>query len=140
MIFLCGLSKVKIIQAVSNEDLHFSLMKIYSLWFYIIGSVVFAVIGNSVSSIWAKNSNRFSPWLIGILIISPLVFISFGLVTEKIGLAISSSVIDSLLTVSTIIVGLLVFQEWSRISLLQYLGMMLALMGILLMLFFRKEQ
>ena len=72
------------------------------------------------------------------LLLSPLVFITFGLVTAKLGVAIGSGVIDSLLVLTTVAVGLIVFREWDKISALQYLGMALALAGVFLMLFFPK--
>ena len=68
-----------------------------------------------------------------------MVFFSFGLVTSRLGVAVSSGIIDSLLTASTIAVGLILFQEWSKVSMLQYFGMVLALCGIFLMLFFPKS-
>ena len=113
-------------------------MRNLKVWAYVVVAVIIAVIGNSLSTIWARGEDKFSPWLIAVLLISPMVFISFGLVTSKFGLAISSGVIDSLLTITTISVGLIFFQEWNKISAVQYLGMVFALGGVLLMLFFPK--
>ena len=113
-------------------------MKNLSIWFSILGAVAIAATANSIAAVWARG-DRFSWWLVAVLLISPLVFISFGLVTSRIGLAVSSGVVDSLLTITTIAVGLLLFQEWNKISTIQYLGMALALTGVILMVFFRKE-
>ncbi len=113
-------------------------MKNLPVWLYIAGAVAIALLANSVSAVWARGEDKLSLWLLAILILSPLVFISFGLTTSKLGVAISSSAVDSLLTVSTIAVGLVLFQEWNKISGLQYLGMTLALCGLFLMLFFPK--
>lgn len=114
-------------------------MKPFSTWIYILAAVFIAVLGNSVSAIWAKEADKFSLWLLAVLAISPFVFISFGLVTSRLGVAIGSGVIDSLLTLSTISVGLFLFQEWGKVSSLQFLGMALALSGVFLMLFFPKS-
>ncbi|HLC66048.1 MAG TPA: hypothetical protein VJK52_00230 [Candidatus Nanoarchaeia archaeon] len=114
-------------------------MKNLPLWLYIAIAVLIAVLGNSISAVWAKGDDKLSIWLIAVLLISPLVFISFGLVTSRLGLAVTSGVIDSLLTVSTIAVGLILFQEWHKISSLQYFGMGLALLGIFLMIYFPKS-
>jgi multidrug transporter EmrE-like cation transporter len=113
-------------------------MKNLSAWFYVLGTVAIALTANSISAIWAKNHDKFSIWLLALLIVSPMVFISFGLATTKFGVAISSGTIDSLLTLSTILVGLLVFGEWDEVSSIQYMGMGLAVVGIFLMLFFPK--
>ena len=102
---------------------------------YILTAVVVAVSANSISAIWAKQDSKFSPWLWAVVLISPLVFITYGLVTTRIGVALASSVIDSLLIVGTIAVGLILFKEWDKIIGLQYLGMGLAFLGVLLIFF-----
>ncbi|OGI66085.1 hypothetical protein A2647_01920 [Candidatus Nomurabacteria bacterium RIFCSPHIGHO2_01_FULL_40_24b] len=105
-------------------------------WFYIIGAVVIAILANSISAIWASKENKFTTiWFLLLIIISPLVFITFGLVTHRVGLSVSSATIDSLLTVGTILVGLFLFNEWNNISTYQYVGMFLAIGGIVLMQF-----
>lgn len=104
------------------------------IWAYTIGAVLIAVLANSISAIWASKEDKFtSIWFLAVLIISPLVFISFGLVTSKLGLSISSATIDSLLTITTILVGLFIFQEWNNISLYQYAGIVLTIIGVILM-------
>ncbi len=109
-------------------------MSKFQIWFYIIGAVVVAVSANSISAIWASKENKFATvWFLLLLIVSPLVFITFGLVTNKLGLAVTSGTVDSLLTVSTIAVGLFLFKEWGSVSLYQYVGMAFAVMGIILM-------
>lgn len=107
----------------------------FQIWIYIIVAIVIALSANSISTIWASKESRFTIWLLALIIISPFVFITFGLVTAKLGLAVSSGTIDSLLTISTIIVGLFLFNEWGNVSIYQYVGMVLALGGIILMQF-----
>mgnify|MGYP001605541396 FL=1 len=102
---------------------------------YVLVAVVVAVTANSISAIWAKQENKFSIWLLFVILISPLVFITYGLVTSKIGIALASSVIDSLMIIGSIAVGLFLFHETSKIIGLQYLGMGLAVVGVLLIIF-----
>src|SRR3990167_7455822 len=109
-------------------------MSKFQTWFYIISAVVIAIAANSISVIWASKENKFTTvWFLLLVIISPLVFITFGLVASKVGLAMSSATVDSLLTIGTIAVGLFLFQEWNNVSLYQYIGMFLAISGIVLM-------
>lgn len=103
------------------------------IWSYIIIAVLVAVAANSVATVWAGKDSKFTIWLLFLLILSPLVFICFGLVTSKIGLAIGSGTIDSLLTVTTILVGLVVFREWGSLSMYQYIGVGLTIGGVVLM-------
>lgn len=104
-------------------------------WSYIGVAVILALVANSLSAVWAGKQDKMNLWLLAVVLISPFVFITFGLVTAKIGLTISSGTIDSLLTLSTIIVGLFLFNEWDNISVQQYIGMGFALTGIVLMQF-----
>lgn len=107
-------------------------IKIY-IWALIIVAVAVAVLGNSVSSVWASQENRINIWLIPLLVVSPLVFLTFGMVTAKLGgLAVTSATIDILLTVCTVAVGLIVFNEWSSVSTQQYIGIFFALLGVIL--------
>lgn len=104
------------------------------IWFYTVSAVFIAVVANAVSAVWAGKENKFtSIWFLVMILISPLVFITFGLVTSKLGLSISSATIDSLLTVATILVGLFIFHELDKISLYQYVGMAFTILGIILM-------
>ena len=106
------------------------------IWLYIFLAVSVAVLANSISVIWAtEKGSKFSMWLLLLVIISPFVFITFGLVTSKLGLSMSSAIVDSLLTIATILVGLFLFKEWGSVSTYQYIGMLLAVSGIILMQF-----
>jgi hypothetical protein len=114
-------------------------MKSAYTWLYIAVAVATGVVANAVSAAWARGASRYSWQFFTMLLISPFVFISFGLVTARLGgLAIGSGVLDSLLTLGTIVVGLFLYQEWRAVSMVQYLGMALALAGVFLMLFFPK--
>lgn len=104
-----------------------------AIWIYVITAVIVALTANSISTLWAGKENWLNVWLLLLVIISPFVFITFGLVTNKIGLAASSGTIDSLLTITSILVGLIVFREWATVSSYQYYGMGLAIVGIILM-------
>ena len=106
------------------------------IWLYILATVSVAVLANSISVIWATNkSGKFSMWLLLLIVISPFVFITFGLVASKLGLSMGSAIVDSLLTITTILVGLFIFKEWGSVSTYQYIGMLLAVSGIILMQF-----
>ena len=113
----------------------FTLPPTMKNFLYIAVAVVIAVSANSISAIWARQDNKFSLWLLAVILISPLVFITYGVVTSRIGVALSSTIIDALLIVGTILVGLVLFDEWNKILSLQYVGMAFALVGISLILF-----
>ncbi|HVY90977.1 MAG TPA: hypothetical protein VG942_19065 [Hyphomonadaceae bacterium] len=109
-----------------------------SLWIWIAVAVAVAAAANSVSAIWAAGPNKVSVWLPAMLILSPLVFVTFGTVAARTGLAVASGTVDALLTAVTMLIGLIFFREWTKTSLLQYLGMAFSLVGICLMVFFPK--
>jgi multidrug transporter EmrE-like cation transporter len=103
---------------------------------FIILAVGIALLANSVSAVWAAKEDRLRTiWFPIILIVSPLVFLSFGFVTSKLGVAVASGTIDSLLTISTIFVGLFLFHEINSLSIYQYAGIGFSILGIILMQF-----
>ena len=109
-------------------------MPFFRTWFYILGAVLVALIANSISAVWASKDDKFSTiWFLVLLIISPVVFITFGLVTSRLGLSMTSAIADSLLTISTILVGLFIFGEWNSISMYQIIGILFSVSGIVLM-------
>jgi len=110
-------------------------MERFETWIYILIAVGVALFANYIAASWGAREDKMSLLLLGIILVSPLVFITFGLATARIGVAIASGTIDALLTVSTVVLGLLVFGEWSKISYYQYAGLLLVFMGIVLMQF-----
>ena len=107
-------------------------------WLAILGAVALAALADSVSTLWARGDSKLSIYLLLLCLLGPMVFVSFGLVTTRVGLAITSGVVNSLLVVTSMLIGLFAFGEWSRVSPPQYVGMALAVAGIVLMLFFPK--
>jgi multidrug transporter EmrE-like cation transporter len=107
-------------------------------WLQVFMAVGIASAGNSISAIWASGEKSFSVWLLLLVLVAPLVFVTFGLVAARTGLAVAAGVIDALLTVTTMIIGLTFFREWEKVSFLQYTGMAFTLAGICLLLLFPK--
>lgn len=107
---------------------------------YVLITVGIAVLANYVAATWGAKEDKWSLLLLALILISPLVFITFGLVSARIGVAIASGTIDSLLTVSTVLLGLVVFAEWNKISFYQYLGLLFVLVGIVLLQFTTKAE
>lgn len=110
------------------------------IWLYTIGAVAIALFGNYLAATWAKQDEKFSLLFLAVILVSPFVFISFGLVTSRIGVAVGSGTIDALLTVTTVIMGLTLFHEWGRISSVQFLGLIFVIVGIALLQFSMKSQ
>jgi multidrug transporter EmrE-like cation transporter len=110
-------------------------MEKITIWLYIIGAVAIAVLGNYLAATWASKDGKFSLLFVALVLLSPLVFISFGLVTSRIGVAVGSGTIDALLSISTVIMGLVIFKEWNSLSHFQYVGLLFVLCGIILLQF-----
>ena len=115
-------------------------MEKIEVWLYVIAALAIAVLGNYLGATWASKDDKLSLWLLALLFVSPFVFITFGLVTTKLGVAVGSGTLDALLTVSTIALGLLIFHEWNKISLYQYIGLGCVLVGIILLQFTHKVE
>lgn len=106
--------------------------KVYT-WLYIFGAVAIALLANTIATIWSEGENKFSLWLLLLILLSPFVFITFGIVTSKVGLVVSSGTIDSLLTISTVLLALFVFGQWQTTSSMQYVGIAFTITGIICM-------
>lgn len=100
------------------------------LWSLIVTNLVLAVSANAISTQWAASGMRVSPQLVVLALISPAVFVTFGIVASRTGLAVGSAIIDSLLTVGSVLVGLIVFGEWRDLSLTKGAGLLMAIIGI----------
>jgi hypothetical protein len=106
--------------------------KLYT-WLLIVLAVAIALGANAISTVWAKADDRFSIWLLALIVVSPIVFITFGLVTARTGLVVSAGTIDSLLTITTIALALFVFHEWQTVTSYQLMGVVCTIAGIFLL-------
>ncbi|HZH98434.1 MAG TPA: hypothetical protein VEX38_05640 [Fimbriimonadaceae bacterium] len=102
--------------------------------FLVAVAVGLALLANLTSMLWAIAPAKWG-WLAVTLLLSPLVFLSFGFVASRLGLAVAAATVDALLVVATVVLGLLYFREWERVSAPQGLGVALALCGVALMTF-----
>lgn len=98
------------------------------VWVLILTNLVLALSANVLSTQWAASGMKISPFLLVLTIISPAVFITFGMVTSRTGLAVGSAVIDSLLTVGSVLLGLFAFGEWRDLSTQKCAGLLLAIL------------
>lgn len=108
-------------------------------WLFVVLAVGLAATADALATIWANGDKKMSLTFFSLVVISPLVFITFGLITTRIGLAVTSGVVNSLLVLTSISIGLLAFGDWHRVTSFQLLGMGLSVIGIFLMLFFQKQ-
>ena len=110
-------------------------MEHFITWLYIVGALAVALTTNSVSAIWAEHENKFTWWLAAVILLSPFVFITFGLVTAKVGVAVGAGTIDALLTLGTVTIGLLFFKDHKNLRPIHYWGLLSICIGIVLMQF-----
>lgn len=101
---------------------------------YTIIAVATSVLGNAIAINWALQPDKISTFWFPLLLISaPLVFLVFGLLVAKNGLSLSSAIVDSVTTVSTILLGLFWFREVYSLTELNLLGLTLIGLGVILM-------
>lgn len=105
-------------------------MEKLTTWAFIALAVATALTANTIATIWAKSPATYSVWLIALILISPVVFITFGLVTDRTGLLVSSGTIDSLLTITAVLMALIAFREWSSVTTTQLAGIACTITGI----------
>lgn len=104
-------------------------------WISIFGSSAVFTVCDTLSKVWI-DGGRWSRHSLALLcLIAPVGYMLFGVVTQRSGLAVAAVLVNSFLVIGTTLMGLVVMKEWSRVSVLQYVGMALAIVGIILMLF-----
>lgn len=107
-------------------------------WLYVAITVGVALAANVIATRWAEtasvnwSSQWANVWLAPMLVIAPLVFITFGMTADRLGLALGSANVDALLTVATIGVAIIFRNEWNTMSLAQKVGVAAVVIGILM--------
>lgn len=86
------------------------------------------VLANSLAMKSLESGREWVVWVSGS--VGFVAFIGFRYVCKQYGLAIASGIVDSSLTIITILVGIFFFQE--TLSVRQYLGLAMIVGGILL--------
>ena len=104
-------------------------------WAAVVLCAVLSTLTDTLGTLWWEKKDP--AILLGTILLSPLVFLSFGYVGRHFGLALASSLTNTLIVVGPILVGLVLRQEIRRLSLPQMIGMTLLVTGITLLAFFR---
>jgi len=111
-------------------------MKILLLspWFAVLACAALSTVTDTLGTVWWEQKKMWV--LLAILGLSPLVFLAFGYVGSHFGLAKASSLTNTLVVLGPILVGILFRGELRQLSLVELLGMTLAVAGIVLLTFF----
>ena len=106
-----------------------------SPWTAVVLCALLSTLTDTLGTIWWEKKDL--SILLGTIFLSPLVFLSFGYVGRHFGLAVASSLTNTLIVAGPILVGLIFRQEIRRLSPPQMLGMGLLIAGITLLACFR---
>ena len=99
------------------------------VWGLTICSVGFFILCDSLSTNWAKHSSLTS--LFAVIILSPVAYIFFGLVSSRANLAVGGAMVNLILVLAAVLVGLFYFKE--KLTILQWTGIGFGLIGILIL-------
>lgn len=106
-----------------------------SPWMAVILCAGLSTLTDTLGTLWWEKKETSLLW--ATILLSPLVFLSFGYVGRHFGLAMASSLTNTLIVAGPILVGLILRQEIRRLSAPQMIGMTLLLAGIVLLAWFR---
>jgi multidrug transporter EmrE-like cation transporter len=109
-----------------------------SPWAAVFACALLSTLTDTLGTIWWEKKEM--PILLATIFLSPLVFLSFGYVGRHFGLAVASSLTNTLIVAGPILVGLILRQEIRRLSLPQMIGMTLLLAGIVTLAWNRSPQ
>ena len=104
-------------------------MAIAIVWALTILSVGFFILCDSLITNWAKNSSVSS--LIAVIVLSPVAYVFFGLVSSRANLAVGGAMVNLILVLAAVLVGLFFFKE--KLTMLQWTGIGFGLVAILIL-------
>ena len=107
-----------------------------SPWAAVLLCALLSTLTDTLGTLWWEKKDL--SILFGTVLLSPLVFLSFGYVGRHLGLAMASSLTNTLIVVGPILVGLILRQEIRRLTMPQMIGMALLVAGITLLASFRS--
>ena len=99
-----------------------------SPWGAVLLCAVLSTLTDTLGTLWWEKKDF--PLLLATIFLSPLVFLSFGYVGRHFGLAMASTLTNTLIVAGPILVGLVLRQEIRRLSTPQMVGMTLLVAGI----------
>ena len=106
-------------------------------WIAVIICVLLSTTVDALGTLWWKRQS----WMLAVVVIalSPLVFFAFGYVGNRFGLSIASSLTNSLIVIGPILVGLVLFSEWKKMSAPIYIGLLLIVIGITVVALYKQD-
>ncbi len=84
---------------------------------------------DSLSANWGKTGDWKS--IVFVCILSPITYLVFGLLNQKIDLGVAGSLVNLIIVIGTVLVGMFYFQE--VLTTTQFLGLFLACCAIVLL-------
>ncbi len=106
-----------------------------SPWSSVIVCAALSTLTDTLGTIWWEKKQ--TSILVATILLSPVVFLSFGYVGSHFGLARASSLTNTLIVAGPILVGLIFRQELRQLCLPHVIGMGFIVTGITLLALFR---
>ena len=102
-----------------------------SPWSAVVLCAALSTIADTLGTVWWEKKENWQ--LAAILLLAPVVFLSFGYVGSHFGLAKASSLTNTLIVIGPILVGILFRGELRQLSGIEIFGMTLSVLGIALL-------
>ena len=106
-----------------------------SPWTAVLVCTLLSTLTDTLGTIWWERKQ--TSILIATILLSPLVFLSFGYIGSHFGLARASSLTNTLIVAGPILIGITFRHELRQLALPQIIGMGFILVGITLLAVFR---
>ena len=106
-----------------------------SPWTAVLVCTLLSTLTDTLGTIWWERKQ--TSILIATILLSPLVFLSFGYIGSHFGLARASSLTNTLIVAGPILIGITFRHELRQLALPQMIGMGFILVGITLLAVFR---
>jgi len=108
-----------------------------SPWFAVLICAVLSTLADTLGTVWWEQKKVIL--LLAVVVLAPLVFLAFGYVGSHFGLAKASSLTNTLVVLGPILVGIALRGELRQLSVVELVGMGLAVVGIALLTVFSSH-
>ena len=106
-----------------------------SPWTAVLVCTLLSTLTDTLGTLWWERKQ--TSLLIATILLSPLVFLTFGYIGSHFGLARASSLTNTLIVAGPILIGITFRHELRQLALPQIIGMGFILVGITLLAVFR---
>jgi drug/metabolite transporter (DMT)-like permease len=110
------------------------MTRTFTLFLVVVAAILFVGV-DSLSALWARQGNYGSQralfYLASMCVVGPIAYALFGYLTQRVGVSVTSGLVNTSIVIGTILVGILFFHD--AVTTRQIIGLVLAVLAVALL-------